>query len=409
MKVILISIITPYRENYHATSALPYHLMVHRPANVDIEIYTFNNNHLPEDKIREVERDLRVKIQIVPLPLWFRLVFKFHLLFIRLFLKYPLHHYLTVPKNVVNEIKSKKIDVVWVYGEELSLVIRQFDSFRRIHTLPDSEALYYHRMMGTRFVLNDRKKYWRCAFMYPKFRHMERDMERDMSVTYHLVGDADARFLRDMASGIDAHFIRHPHYDVLSREGQIHFHSPIRLLIAGQYNYYMQQDADELIAALMGNANISVAGKTLNKCYEITFLGKGWEHNASMLNNSGWDVNVISFAPDYIQEVSRHDIQLSPISIGTGTKGKVLDAFANGLMVIGTPYALENIAVRSGESCIEYHSADEAIVVLRDIPLNISEYEQMAKKGRNIVLTEHSRKKIAMELFGSIIKSREKV
>ena len=49
----------------------------------------------------------------------------------------------------------------------------------------------------------------------------------------------------------------------------------------------------------------------------------------------------IKFAPDYIEEICKHDIQVTPICIGTGTKGKVLDAIANGLLVIGSWYALE--------------------------------------------------------------------
>ena len=44
MKIAAITILTPYRENYKGTSALPYHLMVHRPDDVEIEIYSFNNN-----------------------------------------------------------------------------------------------------------------------------------------------------------------------------------------------------------------------------------------------------------------------------------------------------------------------------------------------------------------------------
>ena len=68
---------------------------------------------------------------------------------------------------------------------------------------------------------------------------------------------------------------------------------------------------------------------------------------------------------------------LTPIAIGTGTKGKVLDALANGLLVVGTPYALENIAVENGVSCVEYHSTKELFSTLVDIPYNVQKYEQI--------------------------------
>jgi len=111
-------------------------------------------------------------------------------------------------------------------------------------------------------------------------------------------------------------------------------------------------------------------------------------------------VEHIKFAPDYIEEICKHDIQITPISIGTGTKGKVLDALANGLLVIGTPFAMENIAVKHGESCIEYRQPQEVIAVLKDIPNNIQKYEMMAAEGRKAVLTEHCPSKTSRELFG---------
>lgn len=397
MKITLVTIVTPYRENYKGTTAVQYHLLAHRPKDVEVEIYSFNNNGLPEDKIKEVERELNVKIHLLPLPTWYKLVFALHLLFIRLFLKYPLHHYIAVPKKWVDKIKAVKPNGIWIYGEELSKVTRQFEGYKRIHTLPDSEALYYHRMLGTRFVMNDMKKYWRCAFMYPKFRHMERDFDRDKSIHYHLVGKADAEFLRDMAPGIQAHFIRHPHYDVAPLSGLRHFHSPIRLLIAGQYNLYMKQDADEFVSELLGVDNKTKEG--LQNNYQITFLGHGWEQHASDLQKDGWNAQHITFAPNYIEEVTKHDIQLAPISIGTGTKGKVLDALANGLLVIGTPYAMENIAVESGKTCIVYHSTKEAVAAMQDIANNVEKYEAIAEEGRKAVLKYHSRMLVSSQLF----------
>ena len=396
MRITAITILTPYKENFRGTSALPYHLMVHRPDDVEIEIYSFDNNHLPANKIREVENELKVKIHVMPLPLWYRMVFALHLLFIRLFLKYPIHHYITVPEYYVKRIREEKPDGIWIYGEELSKAAKQFKDYKRVHTLPDSEALYYHRMMGTRFVMNDMKKYFRCAFMYPKFRHMERDFERSEDIHYHLVGEADAEFLRDMAPGIQAHFIHHPHYEIQHHEER-HFHTPIKLLVAGQYNYYMKQDADEVVNSLL---HLKENDKNLLiRNYEITFLGRGWEQHVESLRSYGWNVKQISFAPDYIEEITKHDVQLAPISIGTGTKGKVLDALANGLLVVGSHYAMENIAVENGRSCVIYRNSAKVITILLSIIKDKQKYEDIASRGREAVLTVHSRKRVSDILF----------
>ena len=38
MKKILISILTPYKENVRGTSALPYHMMVKREKDMEVEV-----------------------------------------------------------------------------------------------------------------------------------------------------------------------------------------------------------------------------------------------------------------------------------------------------------------------------------------------------------------------------------
>lgn len=448
MKVCMITTMTPSSENIRGTSALPYHIRMGTILNANVNandnfiIYSFNNNGLSDEKIAEVETELKCSIKKVPLPKWFTFVFRFHLLFIRLFLKYPIHHYVKLPQQYVDEIKAKEPDLIWVYGAEWSRVVNQFGGFRRIHTLPDSEALYYYRMLGQRFVTHDWKKFWRCAFMYPKFLALERDYSIDPSILYHLVGEEDANFLRKMNPGIQAHFIRHPHYEVrqhfvndnVNANDNRKFHQPkIKVLVAGQYNYYMKQEADLLIEQICNvnvndNGNLiaaqyeNVGGEIVNvlkEHYVFTFLGKGWEKHVEAMKLAGYEVEHIKFAPDYIEEIGKHDIQITPIAIGTGTKGKVLDALANGLLVIGTPYAMENIAVENGVSCIVYQNPEEVIKILLDIVKNDNvnvndnemlryensnrrKYEEIAAEGQRQVLKHHDRKLIAEQLFGVV-------
>lgn len=393
----MITTMTPTSENIRGTSALPYHLLAGRDKDVMVEIYTFNNNDITDVKIRQVEKELDVIIHTIPLPKWFRFIFRYHLLFIRLFLKYPIHHYIKVPQWFVEDIKSKKPDLIWVYGAEWSRVTKQFVGFQIIHTLPDSEALYYYRMLGQRFVTRNWKKFWRCALMYPKFLALERDYHTDDSIQYHLVGKEDVKFLRKMNPGIQAHFIRHPHY-VVAERGAIRFHQPkIRLLIAGQYNLYMQQTADEVLEYIQ--CTMHNAQYTIRDHYSITFLGKGWERHVEVLRNLGFEVEHIKFAPDYIDEIINHDIQVTPITVGTGTKGKVLDALANGLLVLGTPYAMENIAVEHGTSCVVWETPEQLVETLMDIPTRVEHYEQMAQAGCEAVLEQHDPVRIAKQLF----------
>lgn len=397
MRVVSINLTTPYKENFRGTTALPFHLLKGRSDGVDVVIYTFNANRLTIAQMAEVERELGVEIRLLQLPRWYRWMFKLHLLWLRVLLRYPFVNYITLPQRVVEEIKAQVPDMIWVNGEELSRIVEQFPDFRRIQIGPDVESLYYYRMMSRRFVINNVVDYWKCAMMYRKYTRMERELCSDDNYTYYAVGEADIEHLRQIAPNVHSKYLRHPHYAVAER-GAIRFHLPkIRLLVAGQYNLYMQQTADEVLEYIqftMHNAQC-----TIRDHYSITFLGKGWERHVEMLRNLGFEVEHIKFAPDYIGEIIKHDIQVTPITIGTGTKGKVLDALANGLLVLGTPYAMENIAVEHGTSCVIWETPKQLVETLMDIPTRVEQYEQMAQVGRKAVLEQHDPVRIAKQLF----------
>lgn len=397
MTITIITLNTPFKENIRGTTALAYHLLKGRADDIRVKVYTFNANQLTDAQIREVQRELDIEMYILTLPKWYRWLFKFHLLSIRVFMRYPFPNYITIPHRVRQKISSEQPDILWVNNEELSRIAKQFPHTHRIQIGSDVESLYYYRMMGLRYVMRDTLNYWKCAMMYRKYARMERDFCCDDNFTYYAVGEADIKHLRQLNPNVHCEFLRHPHYAVAERQ-EIRFHQPkIRLLIAGQYNLYMQQTADEVLEYIQ--CTMHNAQYTIRDHYSITFLGKGWERHVESLKGLGFEVDHIKFAPNYLEEIIKHDIQVTPITIGTGTKGKVLDALANGLLVLGTPYAMENIAVEHGDSCIVWETPEQLVNTLLYIPYHIDQYEQMANKGRQRVLKYHNRQDIARELF----------
>ncbi|MDO4957105.1 MAG: glycosyltransferase [Bacteroidales bacterium] len=392
MKISFISLCTPTPFNNGAASALPYHMAKYREDDVELEIYSFNINHIEKEMIEASEKELNAKIHIIPLPIWYKLMFKLHLLFIRVFLKYPIMAYLRLPKKVKKQILESNPDAIWVYGEDISGLACLFPGKRCVVTTPDCEALYYYRELSHRGQFTRLMPLLKNALMYGKYARVAEDFPTE-NVRFHLVGKEDCVFLQNINPKIDATFINHPHYDY-SEKKVIKFSQPkIKLLVAGRYDFYMKDKCDELFKAMI---NVSA---DLKDHYMLTFLGKGWDEWKDKFAVAGYDVNHIKFAPDYVEELIKHDIQITPIGVGTGTKGKVLDAFANGLMVIGTLRALENIQIVPGESCILYDKPDEAIESLCDIATHPHKYEQMAENGRKAVLMHHDRKYVAQQFF----------
>ncbi len=391
MKIALISIPTPTFNNSGAASALPYHLIKGAGDKATFEVWSYNSNHIPADEVEETERALGVRIHIMRRPWWMTWMLKLHLTVLRVVMRFPLPRYIRLSATARADILAYAPDKVWVYGEEIAHLTQLFPDIPCVATMPDCESLYYHRMLGKDFNTLSLPQVMRYALAFWQYRGMERAM-RDYATTFHFVGRQDAAFFREVCPEAKALFLPHPLY--AHRDKTISFHKPkIRLLFAGRYDHFCQHGSDRLLEAIL-------ATDDLKGHYAVTFLGKGWEAWAARLSDAGWTCQHIAFAPDYIEELQRHDIQVNAIDVGAGTKGKVLDALANGLLAMGTPLALENITVTPGESCVLFNHPSEAIATLRDIHANVAKYEAMARKGRDAVLKVHDAAECARELFG---------
>ena len=114
---------------------------------------------------------------------------------------------------------------------------------------------------------------------------------------------------------------------------------------------------------------------------------------------AGYDCKELKCVDNYIETIIQYDIQITLLSAGAGTKGKVLDALANGLLVIGSEIALENIAVRHNDSCLRYRHIDEIVTMLELIPFQWHRYEEIACKGMLQVRTYHSPQRISKRFF----------
>lgn len=392
MRIVLVSTVIPTPDNFRAASALSYHLLKYRPEGIEIVCYSFNSNGVPADMMQRIEEDLNMKIHLVKSSRLIYWLFKLHVGFLKNLLPYPFGYYDELDNKTVRAIKRWNPDGIWINGNSLSKISRCFSEYKRVMTLPDCVSLYYHRLMGDNYLQHSWLKMMATCDQYYKNLKMEQEYPADDNVTYHVVGEEDKNFLMAHNADLRVEFIRHPHYNYLP-DKVIKFSQPkIKILIAGQYNLYMKTAFDVLLPVLCVHSELA-------EHYSITFLGKGWDFAVNQLKGVGYESQRLGFVDVYLEEIVKYDIQLTPISVGTGTKGKVLDALTNGLLVIGTPFAIENIAVKNGVSCLIYRQPDEVVTYLQDIITNTTHYENIADFGRKVVLDCHDRRKASTRLF----------
>jgi hypothetical protein len=392
MKVAIITAYTPTPENKGGISALLYHLLEKRPKGIEINLYTYNLNNISKTECRTISDNLRVKIEYIQQPKLYTFTqkHKFIKLLSLLLRKEPVQCIKKFPSELIRTIQEQKNDFVWVYPYFYYNIAKYLPNTKVIITGPDCCSQELTREMQDAFFREKSKRLIRVFKAYLGAIRIEHKLNMK-NITMHFVGAADSAFYQRSQAAENGFFMLHPHYR--TQEKKIMFQTKkISVLIAGKNDGYMATDAKAMINALEHENSTS-------ECVTLHFLGKGWDKEIQRLTTAGYECEQIGWVEDYIKEIIKYDVQVTPISVGSGTKGKVLDALANGLLVVGSEYALENICVRDNDSCIRYKDANRIPRILRNIQANREKYERIAEKGRTQVRTYHAPERISKRFF----------
>lgn len=400
MKICLVTLYTPTPENVQGPSALNYYLIKYRNEDIDIDVLSFNKNEICAEELKQIEKELKVKIHLLEMPFWFRFISnpKHKMTFIRVFLKKPLFSYIKINIRSVQEISYNKPDLIWWYPSAIFSSPAKLKKYKNIVTGPDCACLAPFRSLLSPIAYRNKIKYfgyWRIAL---SSINLEKKINT-YNTLFHFVGIRDFNMFSQVNPKAKSFFLLHPHY-ALSNNICINLKKTnIKIIIPGKKELYNQYDTECFIDYICRNGN-----QTIKDIYSFTFLGKGWEDSVKEMIDHGYSCNQILWVENYVDSISQYDIQLSFITVGAGTKGKVLDAFANGLLVIGSDPSLENIAVRHNDSCLLYKDISDILFFLNDIPRNPQKYEFIATKGMEQVRTYHNPKRISKRFFDIITK-----
>ena len=396
MKICLLTNKTPWPENRGGITALEYYMIKYRPKDVDIDIISFNFNSFPEDDIQRMRDDLKSQIKIVRHSWWNKLLLGSSV-FTRFFIwVVPLPHfiYLKVPKWVKREIQSKEYDVVWLYPYIWVKLAWELPSINFVITGPDCESLNKIRRMSDPVFMNGIISSFHSWVFQRQDIRLENRLNRP-NIMMHYVGLNDKLFYERHTKNNNSFWVEHPHYKV--EEKKVCFsEKKLRIIIPGEYNFFMKTDIDFMVEDFVNKSN------ELKEKISIVFLGKKWECVSEILINAGYECEHKKWVDDYIKEIVKYDVQITPISNGAGTKAKVLDALANGLLVIASDCAAENIRVSCPDSILIYRTPNQISLMLDDVYINRKHYEQVAEKGRDLVLKYHDPQRVSSSFVEEI-------
>lgn len=401
MKILLVTDFFPTPDNFNGPSAINYHIMKSFMAEHDVMIITTNANKVPDKITKRVIDDFDGKVIIHRRSLFQRLLIngktgKFFTPFYGGKLSYLTRYKL--PCSELHRIKNFEPDIVLIYPDHMIGVMKQLRKYKPMVIGPDCLTVHYLRSLSDRYV-------YEFSLIKNVRRKLEKQYNLSKALVHHaekilLVGLEDQYLFETITNSGKSYYLPHPHFGLANKNDYFE-NDKIEIVISGKYDGYTFSDINKFV-------------KALNKRFyelqdfRITFIGKTWDSVIDKINKN-INVRKIDWVDDYADEIVKYDIQIFPISVGSGTKGKVLDALSFGLICIGSKIAFENIAVRNGESCLIYDDISNIIDLLLQIKKNKSKYIEMAKKGKEQVRLYHNPKSISEVIISLSIRNNYNV
>ena len=402
MKVLLISTLVPSKHNIGGPSALIYYLAKERPAGIKIDLMYYqgpeNRDHLFQGDLanvfsstREVKRTPRLysyflkgiqKTNIVPNLRGLDLAY--------------------LPnKEDIKFINENEYDIIWIYPNMLYSWYKRLFRSRIVMTGPDCSYLHYQLIRE--YSRNDPSLFPKHLWQIKKYRELSENSFKleslwaESNALLHVVGGDDKRTYDQLGQGKHSFFSPHPHstYEEI-RQPIDKVSGKLTILITGLNNsIYTGNFPEKLFDVLIANENLALR-------YRFLFIGRGFEPASEKMKRAGYEVELHPWVDNYEHAISKAHIQLFPIVLGTGTKGKVLCALATGLVCIGTKHAFENILIEPGTDSVLINNEQEIVNILNDICNGKAKYASMAKTASQKVRKLHS-PAVTSKLFWDVV------
>ncbi len=398
IRVAVISAFPPVSDNYKAPNSLPFQLLKYRPNNVNVDLFYFKQIEVKPDVIKSSFAQLNLSSSHEINSSSYSYLDKIKYFFNRFINRNEIKNFPGVvqsflpPNKIIKQIKEGNYDLVWLYPNWMYYWIEPLKSIPTVISGMDAASLHYIRCIDLKLA-KDVQELNEMNLAYKNYRNLEGSTAM-MKIPVHMVGKMDAEFYNNNSDSNLAYFIPHPHNELSSENINLLATSrKLELIITGQVeSIYIRFELDRVIDMFVDNA------EDFKKYYNLNFVGPGFENISEKLLKLGYQVKFDAWVDDFAKTLSLMHIQLFPIDVGTGSKGKVLHALASGLLGIGTELAFENIEANSGIDYLIYKNTEELKGHLLSLVNNQKYYADIAVSGKLNIRKNHS-PKITSTLF----------
>lgn len=110
-------------------------------------------------------------------------------------------------------------------------------------------------------------------------------------------------------------------------------------------------------------------------------------------------INIAGWVPDVKPYLDTHSVSIAPLRFGSGIKGKVSEAMANGLPVVVTKVAAEGMDLQDGVTALIADSAEDFAEAVTRLLTDQVLHERLSMNGRRMVATRWSEAVAAQPLL----------
>ena len=374
----------PTRDNLGWPTALPWYLLSNAPADVDIHLFYFRHEGKHRDRWMRDLKSLRLASVTELEPYWTKWENWFRLRTPASRLGLPIQvDWFPIRRKTVKRIQACKPDAIWIYPHWLSSWAAKLKAERIVVTGPDCAVLHHERAIDTD-ISGKPEEIEKQRYDLATYLVLERFLATS-GAAVHVVGQADADRFNELTQRQQAKFTVHPHFDYVARAAADRDGEPLRVIMSGDpLAVYIGDHGPRIVDSLM------MESVKLRDRIAITLTGKNWDALAAKLLGTGYSVRHETWVDDYPVTLAAHDVALCPYAVGVGTKGKVLQAMATGLLTIGSRLAFENVQAMAGRDFLEYQEPEEVAHLLAEIVADRKESERIAHAGATRVREFHS-------------------
>ena len=264
-----------------------------------------------------------------------------------------------------------RYDLAWI------LQAGPFVGFRELITAPlvvDLNDLEDWKIVGRE--ASDRKRTRRAAALVELNRRRWRRLQDRITSTADVV---------TVCSEIDQARLAVPNVSVVANGypspdrplGRVDVGEPPTLLLVGLFSY-----APNIDAAFRLVHDILPELRILMPDIRVRLVGDHRGEIASLADTPG--VTVTGRVPDIAVELARADAVVVPVRFGSGTRLKILEAFAHRIPVIATPAACEGLNVAAGEHLAVASTPKDFARACRDVLTDAGLRSRMVAAAENL-------------------------